>query len=435
MATAESVGLEWYETGTVTVTKNSTAVTGVGTNWKSIGIKTGDIFTMDRTTLYMVQSVNSDTSITLKQAYAGTSGSTLNYYIIRNFAATLVGQLGAEITKQNAIYQTWMAGRVTEIGIPFDFSSLYKTTWATGRQYKALDIVMYNSALYVCVVAHTSSSSITPTNTTYWLSYAPAMPAGVDIFNYNTGATHNIPRGKNLGSSFTTAQSTAIRNGTFTDIYCGDYWSVSGLAYTYIDEDGVSQSATYSGTLRIVDINYYLQGGDTALSTPHVVVMPDANMFTAPMNDTNTTEGGYVACKMRTVYLRRARAIIEAFFGASHVLSYRDYLINAVSNGRPTAGAWTDCKVELPDERQMYGSCIFDSGASNGTDVFIRYTVSCKQFAFFRYAPNMMSNRQWFWLRNVVSSSRFASVGSSGICSRRAAGHSGGGVRPFALVA
>ena len=431
----ESVGLEWYDTGTVTLTQGSTAVTGVGTNWLATGIKTGDIFTVDRSTLYMVLTVNSDTSLTLKQAYAGASGNTLNYYILRNFAATLQSELSAQITKQNAIYQTWLNGRITEVGIPFDFSSLYKTTWATGRQYKALDIVMYNSALYVCVVAHTSSSSITPTNTQYWLSYAPAMPAGVDIFNYNNAGTHNVPRGKNLGSSFTTAQSTAIRNGTFTDIYVGDYWTVSGLSYTYTDEDGNSQTATYSGTLRVIDIDYYLKGGDTALNTHHIVVMPDANMFTAPMNATNTTEGGYVNSKMRTVYLARARAIFEAFFESSHVLTYRDYLVNAVTSGRPSGRAWMDCRVELADERQTYGSCVFDSGASDGTNVYIRYTVSCKQFNLFRHWPDMISNRQWFYLRNVVSSSSFANVSGYGNCTNDDAGDSDGGVRPFALVA
>ena len=431
----ESVGLEWYDTGTVTLTQGSTAVTGVGTNWLATGLKTGDIFTVDRSTLYMVLTVNSDTSLTLKQAYAGASGNTLNYYILRNFAATLQSELSAQITKQNAIYQTWLNGRITEVGIPFDFSSLYKTTWATGRQYKALDIVMYNSALYVCVVAHTSSSSITPTNTQYWLSYAPAMPAGVDIFNYNNAGTHNVPRGKNLGSSFTTAQSTAIRNGTFTDIYVGDYWTVSGLSYTYTDEDGNSQTATYSGTLRVIDIDYYLKGGDTALNTHHIVVMPDANMFTAPMNATNTTEGGYVNSKMRTVYLARARAIFEAFFESSHVLTYRDYLVNAVTSGRPSGRAWMDCRVELADERQTYGSCVFDSGASDGTNVYIRYTVSCKQFNLFRHWPDMISNRQWFYLRNVVSSSSFANVSGYGNCTNDDAGDSDGGVRPFALVA
>ena len=432
---AESVGLAWYSTGTVTLTQGSTNVVGVSTNWKSVGLKTGDIFTVDRSVFYEIATVNSDTSITLRQAYAGSSGNTINYYVIRNFASTMEGELGAQVSRLSAVYQAWQDGRVTEVGIPFDFSSLYKTTWASGRQYKALDIVMYNSGLYVCVVAHTSSSSITPTNATYWLSYAPAMPAGVDIFNYNDAGTHNMYRGKNLGSTFTAAQRTAISAGTFGDIYVGDYWSVSGLSYTYTDEEGASQTATYSGILRIADLDYYLKAGDTVLNAHHAVIVPDANMFTAPMNDTNTTVGGYVDSKMRTKYLARAEAIFKAFFGASYVLSYRDVLVNAVTDGKPTGGLWTDCKVELMDEGQAYGSLIFDSGNPDGVSIPYRYSVACKQFNLFRHRPDMISNRQWFWLRNVVSAARFAIVYSLGSCFNRDASYAGGGVRPFALVA
>ena len=94
-----------------------------------------------------------------------------------------------------------------------------------------------------------------------------------------------------------------------------------------------------------------------------------------------------------------------------------------------------DCRVELADERQTYGSCVFDSGASDGTNVYIRYTVSCKQFNLFRHWPDMISNRKWFYLRNVVSSSCFAIVNNNGGCTTYDAGNSGGGVRPFALVA
>jgi len=54
----ESVGLAWYTTGTVTVTQGSTTVTGVGTNWVNAGLKTGDIFTMDRITSYEIASVS-----------------------------------------------------------------------------------------------------------------------------------------------------------------------------------------------------------------------------------------------------------------------------------------------------------------------------------------------------------------------------------------
>ncbi len=69
---------------------------------------------------------------------------------------------------------------------------------------------------------------------------------------------------------------------------------------------------------------------------------------------------------MRTVYLRRAEAIFKACFGENHVLKHREYLVNAVKDGKPSAGAWCDSIVELMDERMVYGSAIYDSGNTDG---------------------------------------------------------------------
>ena len=153
------------------------------------------------------------------------------------------------------------------------------------------------------------------------------------------------------------------------------------------------------------------------------------------MNATNTTEGGYVGSKMRTVYLRRAEAIFKACFGENHVLKHREYLVNAVANGRPSAGAWCDSYVELMDERMVYGSAIFDSGNTDGGD-FIpsRESASCKQLNLFRHRPDLISNRTSYWLRNVVSAYSFASVYYSGFCNYCHASVSDRGVRPAALI-
>ena len=136
---------------------------------------------------------------------------------------------------------------------------------------------------------------------------------------------------------------------------------------------------------------------------------------------------------MRTKYLAAALSIFESFFGANHVLSYRDYLQNAVTSGRATGGAWYNCKVELMDERQVYGGLVFDSGSPDGSTVPSRYTVATKQFALFRVAPWLVSNRQWYWLRNVVSAAYFAGVYDSGYSGYGNAScvH---GVRPAALI-
>lgn len=46
-----------------------------------------------------------------------------------------------------------------------------------------------------------------------------------------------LPRGANLGDSFTAAQQLAISSGNFTDLYVGDYWSIGGNKYYILDFD------------------------------------------------------------------------------------------------------------------------------------------------------------------------------------------------------
>lgn len=204
----------------------------------------------------------------------------------------------------------------------------------------------------------------------------------------------NIFRGKSLGSSVTAAQKAAIKAGTFDDLYVGDYWTIGGVNW------------------RIVDINYWMRCGDTDFTTPHLVIMPDTALYTAQMNETNITTGGYVGSLMYTTNLETAKTTIASAFG-DMVLTHREYLTNAVTNGYPSAGAWYDSTVELPNEVMMYGSYIY-TPAGDGSVIPTRYTINKSQLALFKLVPRFIHNRQWFWLRDVVSAALFASVYAGG---------------------
>ena len=213
------------------------------------------------------------------------------------------------------------------------------------------------------------------------------------LFN-NAGAHNAIYRGKSLGSSVTTAQYSAISAGTFDDMYIGDYWTIGGVNY------------------RIAAFDYYYRCGDTDLTKHHIVVVPDTNLYNHVMNDTNITTGGYVGSKMYTEGLEQAKATIKAAF-SGHVLSHRIYLTNAVADGHPSAGAWCDSEVDLMCEQMVYGGAIF-MPIANGSAVYTNYRVEKSQLPLFAHAPSMISNRQTFWLRDVVSASGFAYVSSDG---------------------
>ena len=84
------------------------------------------------------------------------------------------------------------------------------------------------------------------------------------------------------------------------------------------------------------------------------------------------------------------------------------------------------------NECMVYGSHIF-APACDGSTIVTNYTTEKSQLPLFQLAPNLISNRQWFWLRDVVSSSYFASVNGHGDANYDYASHENGG-RPYFLI-
>lgn len=227
------------------------------------------------------------------------------------------------------------------------------------------------------------------------------MPGGGSALSIeDNAATHNmVYRGKALGGSVTSEQWAVIKAGTFKDLYLGDYWSIGGVDYL------------------IAAFNYWLSCGDTACTTNHLLVVPRNNMYTAKMNDTNITTGGYVGSDMYKNGLTQAKQFFSDAFGAAHILNHRQYLVNAVTNGAPTGTDWYDSTVELMNENMVYGGRQFSPMPNGATDPWStcrNYTIDKSQLPLFHLAPWLICNRQWYWLRDVVSAATFASVNSNG---------------------
>lgn len=226
-------------------------------------------------------------------------------------------------------------------------------------------------------------------------------------------AHSRIFRGKNLGSTVTDEQKEAIRDGSFKDLFLGDYWVINNV------------------TWRIVDMDYWYNTGSTALTTHHLVIMPDTCLYYHAMNYDTITTGGYVGSKMYTKGLTEAKTTINGIFG-DMVLTHKEYLSNAVTDGVVTGMAFKDSTVELPSEIMMYGTNIF-SPINDGTCTFSGYTFCKTQLALFDVAPRFITNRDYYWLRDVVSSGCFARMNLSGIAKGdRAFGENG--VRPYFCI-
>lgn len=219
----------------------------------------------------------------------------------------------------------------------------------------------------------------------------------------------NVYRGKNLGTSITAEQKAAISNGTFDDLFIGDYWTINGKQWV------------------IADMDYWYNCGDTAFTKHHLVMIPVSSLYTGAMNASNTTEGGYTDSLMYTEGLEAAKTTISAAFG-DLLLTHREYLTNAVTNGHASAGAWFDSNVELMNEIMVYGAYIH-TPANDGVTIPTRYTIGKQQLSLFRLSPRATNRRETIWLRDVVSAASFAFVNSYGTaaCNYASASY---GVRP-----
>ena len=235
----------------------------------------------------------------------------------------------------------------------------------------------------------------------------------IDAFTLadNAGAHNAIYRGKNLGSAVTAAQWAAIDAGTFEDLFIGDYWTIGGVNW------------------RIAAFDYYLASD---MPDHHVVIVPDTSLYTAKMNTSATTSGGYAGSQMRTTNLATAKTTINNAFGSDHILTFAESLVNAVSSGAPSGISTYDCTVELMTERQVYGSPILSACAWGSSTVPALNTKDRTQFPLFALNPYLAS-LSWYWLRDIVSEHSFA--GSNGATAGYAsAAYESGGVRPYFCI-
>lgn len=230
----------------------------------------------------------------------------------------------------------------------------------------------------------------------------------------------NTYGGRSLGTSVSADQWAQISAGTFHGMLVGDYWTIGGVNWL------------------IADFDYWLHTGDTECTAHHVVVIPETCLYSAKMNDSNIVTGAYVVSVMYTTNLATAKTTINNAFGSAHILSHKEYLANAVTDGVETGGAWLASTVELMNEIMVYGSNIFHN-VINGTRFPTNYTVDKTQLALFRLDPTKIvaysgTNRATWWLRDVASSTHFALVSSAGGANSAYASNSDG-VRPaFGII-
>ena len=265
-----------------------------------------------------------------------------------------------------------------------------------------------------------------------------AYPDGAEAHNAMWG-------GRDITAAFNNGTVSAnIANGTFKDIFPGDYITKQVTIPQVLADDGTTElfaGGTYTVNWVITDCDYWINKGyDTTITAHHVAIVPQQSIFDTRMNLTNSTEGGYAGSEMcKKIIPACATGIVNAF-GSSHILTFRDLIVNninasGISLGNSSwlgvsalgSGYWVDAQCNLIGESMVYGHSIWSSGGEN-------QMIQTRQFSAFRLSERLINyNRQWWWLRDVISSERFASAAGSGGVGANAASNVIG-VRPFALL-
>ena len=264
------------------------------------------------------------------------------------------------------------------------------------------------------------SSQITTSVRSNWYSN---FPDGAEAHNAMWG-------GRDITAAFNNGTvSTNIANGTFKDIFPGDY----------ITKQVTISGKTYTVNWVIADCDYWINKGGAATTAHHVAIVPQAPIFNANMNATNTTEGGYAGSRMYKETIPACATGIVSAFGADHILTFRDSITKAVNTSSISSGApfwtgassdwgWYAAQCNLMCERMVYGMPAFSSSAWDAG-------IATRQFSAFRLSEKLINyNRQWWWLRDVVSSAYFAFVYGGGSAGTLGASSANVGVRPFALL-
>lgn len=345
--------------------------------------------------------------------------SPSNFYYQFNIAITDDSNITVSVPEEGSLpasvfYQKFGSTNISQIGDGTVTGAITQNANVAGgdrydssKSYAAGDYFIYNDQLCKALTAISAGAALSE-GTNYETTSLENEIAGLN--GNNAGAHNSIYRGKNLGNAVTDAQWQAISSGTFIDLYIGDYWVIDGVNW------------------RIAAFDYYLNCGDTSFTKHHVVIVPDTCLYNAQMNTANVTTGAYKGSAMYTANLAQAKSTINGAFGSSHVLSHRIYLSNATSNGRASAGEWTDSTVYLMCEHMVYGNGVF-SPVSDGTTVPSNYRAEKSQLPLFQHEPSRICNRETWWLRDVISASYFALVGYAGDASCTSANYSRG-VRP-----
>ncbi len=365
---AEIASTAWYRIGTVSVTDGSTKVTGSGTKFLTAGINPGAALRFDtRPYAWEIKRVVSDTELELAAPYYGGTVSNASYSIDRNHQSTLPAILAARLAKAMG-----------------NWEERYDTDMRT----------ITGKSAYEVALEHGYSGT-----ETQWLESLKAanewstLNDRTNILTYNNAGVRNSQfRGKNLGTVITDAQINAIRNGSFEDLYPGDYWVLT--------INGEIKDCYIMG----FDLNTILIEGK---GTHHVVLWIHRAGSGYSMNDTDTTEGHFLNSKMYTEYLPEILGNIKQAIPNEYLLTWNEYIGDSIdAEGKVNHSTSTHVQIGMPTVAELHGTPL------TGYEAYY-YMPRGVPWPALRYSAGMRSAVRFIWCGESYGTTSWRAYGSS----------------------
>lgn len=249
------------------------------------------------------------------------------------------------------------------------------------------------------------------------------------LFNSLPSMHRKIYRGKNLGSTFTTKQKTAVQEGTFDDLWLGDYWTIG--AYDYI----------------IADMDYFYKEGEThnvnALQSHHLLMIPRNSMGKSKyISNGSGNTYGYAGSLARS-NLTSIRSTITNAFG-SNVLTFKMPIIKNITSGWVQTIQYYDCQAELLTEAMCFGGVFESQMFGNDRASQNMSDFNARQLALFDCDPSFIklsstdpnTTSGIYWLQDPASNNGFCIVTGNGRPGATSVSSTGSemGLRPFFLI-
>jgi hypothetical protein len=270
------------------------------------------------------------------------------------------------------------------------------------------------------------TDDISDTDASYSIAVSPAALRR-SICADGAGAHNAIYRGKYLGDTYTPAQQNAISDGTFDDLFIGDYWTKTSTV----------NGTSYTNTYIIAGFDYWKRPkpdntNPTATNVRyrhHCIIVPEKIMYIEKMNSKVTNSGGYLSSSMYSSGLKLAINIAYAVFGESQIGSLSRYVSSDINSSGVITKASVDYNAEIS---------LMDSTMLFGIPIFVGSTKStlydpCPQFPLFRYNPEYINCTDNYWLTDIFLENSYGVATSIGRVTTYSP-TANNGVRPYITI-